>query len=151
MRTSLKLMEVEKILGKRKTRRYFNGQEEVKVIELLKVLYYKEGVKLLSSRMLSKILGVTSVTLRKWARQGKIKSVVSGDKYKYDLSSVIKYLSGEGEFINVRGRQYKVISIISSSTPMGIGDIIEDNETVEEILSQRRVEHECVVKIKQRI
>lgn len=141
---TLSISEVEKILGKRRAKKYFPNSEEVSSVDVLKALY-SEGVRTISGRKLSKILGVTSTTLRKWAKENKIKCVVKSDKYWYDILSVLNYL-GVRDVINVGDKHFTVISIITSSVPMGIGDIEENPEIVKKVLKEHRISHECVVK-----
>jgi|GEM_PF-4096302 len=137
--------EAEKLLGKRKVSKYFPDSDQISVVDLLKALL-SENIRCLSSRKLSRILGVTSVTLRKWARENKIKCIKKSDKYWYDIQSVLRYLGAEDSTIRIGDRQYSVVSIITSSVPMGVGDVEENPEVVDKVLKTYGVSHECVVK-----
>jgi len=83
---------IEKLIGKRKYRKYFGESEVVSIVYAINVLR-NEGTKYLSARMLSKLLGVTTVTLRNWLKQGKIKAIRRNRYWFYDLDSVLDFIS----------------------------------------------------------
>lgn len=121
---------LERILGKRRCAALFGNTQQIGTVAALRALI-EEGITELSGRTLGKVLGVRPDTLRRWLHEGRIRARKVGDKYRYDLRSVLGMLCGGEEVVEYGGKKYVVVSVVPASTPVGTGDIIEDAEFVE--------------------
>jgi len=84
--------ELERLVGKRRVRHIFGDAELIPTVDALRLLLTC-GYRHMTARLLSRILRVSSVTLRMWRVKGRVRASKVDRYWYYDVASIIEYLS----------------------------------------------------------